>query len=90
MSYTTQNSLGKEYSIPDGYITMADYKIKHSLPEEMCAVLLDECEKCNAPIIVSDSGKLIECSNPDCLVKLGRRMELMCKTLKIPNFGYST
>lgn len=90
MSYTVKNSLGKEFEVPDGYITMKEYKVQENLPEEMCAVLLDECEKCNAPIIVSDSGKLIECSNPDCLTKLGRRMELMCKTLKIANFGYST
>lgn len=92
--YLDENGLiSKEYVEDSGEMFVSDIKEHYDefgLPRRFAECLPEYCESCGAPLVIRETLTGLHCSNPRCVDKIVKRIEMLCDDLNILYFGEST
>lgn len=83
----------KEYVEDSGEMFISDIKEhynEYGLPQRFAECLPEYCECCGAPLVIRETLTGLHCSNPRCVDKIVKRIEMLCDDLNIMYFGEST
>lgn len=85
--------ISKEYIEDSGEMFVSDIKEhydEYGLPRRFAECLPEYCESCGAPLVIRETLTGLHCSNPRCVDKIVKRIEMLCDDLNILYFGEST
>ena len=63
--------------------------IGYGLPKKFIDCIPEYCESCGSPLEIGESLTGLHCSNPRCVDKIAKRIEMICQDLDIMYFGES-
>ena len=79
--------------LEDGYMYVSDLESNYvdlDLPKIFVDTLPKTCPSCGFPLKIRESLTGLSCSNPRCVDKIAKRIEMICTDLNILYFGEST
>ena len=79
--------------LEDGYMYVSDLESNYKeldLPKIFVDTLPKICPSCGFPLKIRESLTGLSCSNPRCVDKIAKRIEMICSDLNILYFGEST
>lgn len=83
----------KEYIEASNEMFVSDIKEhydEYGLPRRFAECLPEYCETCGAPLVIRETLTGLHCSNPRCVDKIVKRIDMLCDDLNIMYFGEST